>query len=149
MSLKPKLPKPRKGNQKKIDYAKYRSRQGETAEKYLLDFTQRNAVSRKVLKEMKVLMKQITHDTKLSPSGYLTLEYFTNGRERGYTMQLGNRTVHWAEYRNTDDIVVYESKGKFDKYSYDNRLFFRPNETRDAAEFMLKYLYNDERLFGD
>ena len=135
MSLKPKTPKGRR-----TEHIKPIPKRNNTMDELLLDFTQRNAVSRKVLKSVKALMKQMPMPSDRS-KGYSHLEYFTNGRERGYTLSVGNKAVHWAENRGSDDIVVYLSKGTYDDYAYKNRTFFRANQADDAAEFMLRYLY--------
>lgn len=78
---------------------------------------------------------------------------YENGREHGWTLsrQLSNVKVAFAEYRNTDQIVVYsglsmhfESAGNVpSEQVYSERELFSPMQIFDAAQYIVQLLQKD------
>jgi hypothetical protein len=97
----------------------------------------------------------LTHVEKLSGKrNAFHLEAYANGREQGYAIANFDSTlpkyprVAFAEYRNSDQIVVYfgtyhdfdmQGNTPSDKVYHDAR-FFAHDDARGAAKFIVKYL---------
>jgi hypothetical protein len=95
------------------------------------------------------VLKLIAND----PSAKVTP--YENGRERGYTVRKGGKLVAFAEYRSSDDIVVYRGQpnAEWDTQSepdltqfadedsvYRTKKFFSSDKMADAAAFIGAYL---------
>jgi hypothetical protein len=99
-----------------------------------------------VLKEFKKLAR-ISESTR-----EMDIYSYTNGREQGYTLNesFGNnqRKVAFAEYRKSDDIVVYfGQRTDFERNTnipseavYESMKLFDYNKPDQAAEFIFDYL---------
>lgn len=83
----------------------------------------------------------------------LSVESYSNGREQGFAIDNGAggenyRKVAFAEFRNSDEIVVYAGRGylAFDmsgntpsEQTYASKKFFQPGDYKGAAAFINKF----------
>ena len=82
--------------------------------------------------------KQLWRDAKVSD--------YNNGREHGYYLVYANKVVAFAEFRNSDSIVVYcGSEGDFvngypSEAVYEHKTFFACGAFKAAAKFITAYL---------
>lgn len=105
-----------------------------------------NLTARRVLAAVRVELK------KLPPQkyeDYLQVQSYANCREQGFCLHLDtDHTVAFAEWRRSDEIVVYFGGRKdFDmntnipsEEAFENARFFNPHEYEKAAKFIMKYL---------
>jgi len=80
------------------------------------------------------------------------LEPYQNGREHGYALRADRKKVAFAEYRNTDNLVLYlgcimdfEPNGNIPSEKvYAKKEFFAPTNLSGAAKRMLEYFGENE-----
>jgi hypothetical protein len=113
--------------------------------------THKVKAARKVLAALQKILRNV-------PKGanYILLEHYQNCREQGflvvnYKTSSSGTSSHWvafSECRNSDSIVVFPSSGETDyppmqgisEKSWENRVFFKPDEYDKAAAFCKKHL---------
>ena len=78
------------------------------------------------------------------------LSHYTNGREHGYHLHNWEtrRAVSFAEYRNSDNIVVYAGEEKEFEFNtripddnvYEGKMMFAPGDYKHAATYIVQFL---------
>lgn len=127
-----------------------------------------NHVAVSVLARVEDLVSAYDRKTrKVSVDGIITTQVYTNCREQGFAlcsdmsksangMPIHDRQVVFAEFRRSDDIVVYTgTREDFERGTnipnedvYSNAKFFAHNEVRRAAQYIFDYLlgFTDENI---
>ena len=111
-------------------------------DKMLVDNTQRNKEAKEVYGIIKKHKKQIENGPE-----FFIIKNFDNCRERGYTIEYGDKEVSFATNRNSDDIVVYPFKWENnddieEDYKTKSKYFLK---TKEAYNFIMEYLGIDAK----
>lgn len=113
-----------------------------------------NAVAIKVLSYFKAIAIG-EHENVAAREGFMTVEYYMNGRERGFairpelfTVPSPDRKVAFSECRNSNQIVVYF--GRIEDFANETNMpsrdvylkakYLEPHQAASAAEFIYNYL---------
>jgi hypothetical protein len=118
---------------------------------YIIDYAKRNWQSYCIYLLFKDGWNSIQHQlesNKRHTGRMIELKNFENGRERGYTISDHHHglEISWAEYRSSDDIVVYPFKwedainNEDDKSFDEKRKYFKREQFYEVYNFILKYL---------
>jgi hypothetical protein len=110
-------------------------------------YPRNDLAARRVLTEIRKLTKK---KSGLGETSVL-IEMYVNCREQGFALaSCDARKVAFAEYRNSDDIIVYFGKRKDFEFNtniasdrvYEKATFYRRGAagTREAAKDIVKYL---------
>ena len=105
-------------------------------------YNRHDIIARKVLTEVKRMIRQTEHGIG---EDCAFIEVYENGREHGFAIDLCDEVkVAFAEYRSSDDIVVYTGpRQDFERNTnipseevFDSRKYFAYNEVKKAAQFI-------------
>ena len=103
-----------------------------------------NTTARKVLAEVRKFLRSPKDDDT-----YVMVEVYANCREQGFALSsCGARKVAFAQYRRSDDIVVYFGKQEDFAFNtniptsevYEEAQFYSPRQIKAAARAIVRYL---------
>ena len=91
-------------------------------------------------------LKHLCSDEEIAK---MSFDRYKNGREQGFFLQANNKKVAFAEFRRSDDIVVYfahfakwPADGTLsDEIYFGGRKIFYADHVGDAAKFIRNYLF--------
>lgn len=93
------------------------------------------------------VLKSFSRKLKKEDPGWIVIGCYQNGREQGYSINTLNNFFCFSEFRNSDDIVVYQSphnpmQSITEEMYKDKHLFRSPEE---AAEFIYSEIIKETK----